>query len=120
MNEFKEPDFKNVKFDLKSFKDGNISWQTRFLLRFWPTRGLSRLAKELGLNSQLMEESQNLFSKVSRIDIIPDNSGERGFQIILDKLTALYFYQEGDHFIFDGSEAGEYENGDVTIFDRLR
>jgi hypothetical protein len=92
MDEFEKFDPRKIKFGLKSFKDGNIGWQTRFLLRFWPIKGLPRFARELGMNTELMEDAQKLFSKVSRIDIIPYESGERGFQIILDKSTALYFY----------------------------
>ena len=68
----------------------------------------------------MMEKANNLFSGVGRVDIFPSMSAQRGFQIILNKSTALYFHQDGDHFVFDGSETGEYDGGDVTIFDKLK
>ena len=40
--------------------------------------------------------------------------------IVIDRSTALYFYQDSDHFKYDGFEIGEYEKGDVTIFDNFR
>ena len=104
----------------EEFKENNVSWFTRALLRIWPAKGLSRLAKEFGMDPKLMEKAGNLFSEIKRVDIVPSLSGQRGFQIILNKSTALYFYQDGDHFVFDGAETGEYESGDVTVFDRLR
>lgn len=61
-----------------------------------------------------------MFATAKRVDIFPLTSGERGFVLMLNKNTALYFYQDGDHFIYDGFEVGEYDGGDVTIFDHLR
>jgi hypothetical protein len=106
-----------IMFDMKNFKRSGVSWFTRLLLRFWPRKGVVRLAREFGLNSGLMEEAESLFSRVKRVDLVPSRSGERGFQIILNRSTALYFYQDGDHFVYDGSEAGEYAGGDVTVLD---
>lgn len=120
MEDLDDFDLENIKFDSKNLKESGLSWPTRLLLRFWPAKGVARLAKEFGLNSEIMEKANDLFFDVERIDIIPSKSGRRGFQIILNKSTALYFYQDGDHFIYDGSEAGEYEGGNVTIFDYLR
>ena len=39
--------------------------------------------------------------------------------LVIDQKDALYFYQDGDHFSYDGCEIGEYEKGEVTIFDNL-
>ncbi|MEK7212756.1 MAG: hypothetical protein AAB686_03700 [Patescibacteria group bacterium] len=120
MENFDDLGGKGTKFDFKNFKDSGVSLITRLLLRFWPSRGVGRLAREFGLSDKLMEKANGLFLNVQRIDIVPSKSGERGFQIILDKSTALYFYQDGDHFIYDGCEVGKYERGEVTIFDRLK
>ncbi len=120
MDNFDDVDAEKIKSNFKSLKEGGASWFTRVLLRLWPVKGVRRLTREFGLDPELMERANDLFSKAKRIDIIPSVSGQRGFQIILDKSTALYFYQDGDHFVFDGSETGEYEGGDVTIFDNLK
>ena len=107
-----------IKFDFKNLnKKGGVSWWTRFFLRIWPLKGIKLLTRELGLDSRHMEKANDLFLDVEQVDIIPLKFGERGFQIILDKSTALYFYQNGNHFVYDGSEVGEYDKGDVTIFD---
>lgn len=118
-DDFDDFDFKKIKFDFKNFKEGGISWWTRILLRFFPIIGIKRFAKELGMDFKLAEKANDLFSNVERVDVIPSSSGRRGFQIILNKSTALYFYQDGDHFTFDGYESGDYDGGNVTIFDDL-
>ncbi|MEX0877792.1 MAG: hypothetical protein WDZ40_02955 [Candidatus Spechtbacterales bacterium] len=120
MDNFEDFDLKNVKFDFKNFKEGGVSWSTRFLLTFWPKKGIIKLTRELGLNPDQMNKAESLFRNTKRIDIIPSQTVQRGFQIILDSSTALYFYQDGDRFIYDGAEVGEYEKGDVTIFDHIR
>ena len=79
-----------------------------------------RLAKKIGIANPLFGEAHNLFSKVKRIDLVPLKFGYRGFMIVLDKKTALYFHQDHDHFVYDRFEMGKYEKGDVTIFDDLR
>lgn len=56
-------------------------------------------------------------AKSKRVDLFPLSGSGRGFMIVFDQKEALYFYQDGDHFIYDGCETGEYEKGDVTIFD---
>ena len=110
-------DIQDVEFNFKNLRKDGVSWFTRFLLRFWPMWGLARLARELGFNSKHMEKANDLFFDVKKVDIVPFEPGQRGFKIILDRKTALYFYQDGDHFKYDGSEVGEYEKGDVTVFD---
>jgi len=96
-----------------------IDWLTRMILRFWPSLAMARLAKKMGIANPLFSEAHNLFSKVRRIDLLPLKSGYRGFMIVLDKKTALYFHQDYDHFIYDGFEMGKYRKGDVTIFDNI-
>ncbi|MDP2812130.1 MAG: hypothetical protein Q8O32_00360 [bacterium] len=97
-----------------------ISRFTKLLLKFWPNVVLKKMARKMGIKNPLFENAHQLFSKVGRIDFFPLSSSSRGFMIILDKKTALYFYQDGDHFIYDGYEIGEYDKGNVTIFDSLK
>ena len=97
-----------------------INWFTKLLLKLWPGLAMMRLAKKMGIANPIFDKAHDVFSQVKRIDILPSVSGYRGFQLILDKKTALYFYQDGDHFVYDGFEMGKYEKGDVTIFDDLR
>lgn len=95
-----------------------ISWFTKIVLKFWPELAIMKMAKKMGIANPLFDKAHKIFSQVERIDILPAVSGYRGFQLIIDGKTALYFYQDGDHFIYDGFEMGEYEKGDVTIFDK--
>ncbi len=111
-------DIDDIEFNFKKLKESGASWFTCLLLRVRPMWGMARLARELGFESKHMEKANDLFFGVEKIDIVPlRGSGQRGFQIILDRDTALYFYQDGDHFVYDGSEVGKYDKGDVTIFD---
>ena len=97
-----------------------ISWFTKMLLKFWPSLAMKRFAKRARIDSSLFDHAHNLFSNVDRVDLFPSKSGCRGFIIVLDRKTAIYFYQDGDHFVYDGYEMGKYGKGDVTIFDNLK
>jgi hypothetical protein len=108
---------KKIGFDLKNLREGGVSFWTRLLLRIAPLAGIKRLSRELGVDPDAAEKAHRAFQDTERIDIVPAKSGGRGFQIILDGSTALYFYQDGDHFVYDGFENGTYEKGDVTVFD---
>ena len=44
----------------------------------------------------------------------------RGFILVMDRKTALFFYQQGDHFSYDGFEMGQYNKGEVTVVDTLK
>lgn len=117
MEDFEDLDLEKIKFDHKNLKEGGVSLRTRILLRLWPIKGMEFLAKELGMDSEIMEKADRLFYGADRVDIVPSTSGARGFQIVLDQRTALYFVQDGDRFVYDGCEEGEYEKGTVTVFD---
>lgn len=108
---------KRVKWDFRNLRESGISFWTRVLLRISPLAGIKRLSREFGLDPDIAEKAHKAFQDTKRIDIIPSTSGERGFQIIIDGSTALYFCQNGDHFVYDGFENGEYEKGEVTVFD---
>ena len=96
-----------------------ISWFVRLLFKFWPKMGLKYFAAKMGIDDSMARGAHNFFTRVERVDIFPSSSGYRGFILILNQRTSLYFYQDGDHFIYDGYEMGDYRKGDVTIFDRI-
>jgi len=96
-----------------------VNWLTKMLLKFWPKLAMKQMAKKMKIENPLFDKFHEAFSKTKRIDIFPSGSGGRGFMIVIDRKTALYFYQDGDHFVYDGFEMGEYEKGDVTIFDGI-
>jgi len=97
-----------------------INWFTKLLMRFAPKIFLHHAAKEQGIEPRKIDYAMKLFGESSRIDIHPlPSHGGRGFIIVLDNKLSLHFYQDGDHFYYDGCEMGEYEKGDVTVFDDL-
>jgi hypothetical protein len=100
-------------------KELKIDWLAKLLFNVWPKMGVKYLAFKMGIDDSDARNSHDLFSKVKRIDIFPAKSGLRGFIIILDNKTGLYFFQDGDHFKYDGYELGSYKKGDVTLFDRV-
>lgn len=99
-------------------KQVKINWLIKGLLKFWPSLAMRFFARKSGVNWTLVNDLHTKFGRVERVDIIPTASG-RGFILILDKKLSLHFYQDHDHFAYDGFEMGEYEGGDVTIFDSL-
>lgn len=105
-----------IEYDPKAFKAGLL---TRLLLKFRPIAGIKRFNKQSGVENDIFEKAHEIFSKVGRIEIFPLSGNHRGFILVLDQKTALFFYQDGDHFKYDGFEMGEYAKGDVTIFDQL-
>jgi hypothetical protein len=119
-NDLKE--FNGIEeIDRAFLERAKVSWLTKILLGISLSWGMARLAREL--NSPCIETSKKahaLFQGIGRIDFVPSRSTMRGFQIILDGLLSLYFSQEGDHFVYDGFEMGPYDEGDVTVLDKLR
>jgi hypothetical protein len=101
------------------FKEVKVGLFTRLLLCFWPRYGIRRLTKACGfLTPDTCWKLHDILASVGRVDIVPSKSGFRGFSIVFDNLFALYFNQDGDHFAYDGYEFGDYDNGDVTVFDK--
>lgn len=98
-----------------------INRLTRLLMRFAPGVFMRCAAREQGVNPWSIDYAAKLFGKCERIDLhpLPSHSG-RGFIIVLDNKLSLHFYQDGDSFYYDGCEIGEYEKGNVTIFDGLQ
>jgi len=112
--EFKES---GIEYDPKVFKPDLL---IRLMLRLNPIIGFKMLNKKLGIKNNTFNKAHEVFSGIERVDIFPAADGSRGFILVLNKKTALYFYQDGDHFVYDGFEIGEYDGGDVTIFDGLK
>ncbi len=125
-------------FDLEDLRMARPGFITRMLLWLVPRWGVARLAREMGYPSDEVirasatgrisvsevasasdgvEQVHQLFKQAQRVDVLPSIGGGRGFQIVLDGTLSLYFFQDGDHFVYDGFELGEYERGDVTLFD---
>ena len=64
----------------------------------------------------MIKKMHQLFASAERVDVLP-TEGIRGFRLVLNNRFAIYFFQDGDNFAYDGFEVGEYETGEVTIFD---
>ena len=100
-----------------------VNWFTTLSFKLWPQLTMKYMGRRMGIQDPVFDRLHQVFERVGRIDIFPfspKQSGQRGCMIVLDRKTALYFYQDGDHFIYDGFEMGEYEKGKVTVFDNLR
>ena len=97
-----------------------INWFTKFLMKYFPNLFMRKMAREMNIDYQKIDLAMNLFSDAKRIDIKILNEGGRGFIIIIDQKLSLHFYQNGDTFYYDGHEIGEYERGDVTVFDKIK
>lgn len=98
-----------------------LPWHQRLLMRFFPKLFLKMHMAKQDIDTDKLDLAYKLFGDARRIDIQPlSGTGGRGFIICLDSKFTLWFYQDGDHFTFDGIEMGEYDNGDVTVFDGLR
>ena len=103
--------------DEKEF-DTKISWLDKGLMMLFPHAAIRRIGKKMGIENSPFEAAHLLFDGVARVDVLPLAGDRRGFMLVLDRNTALYFYQEGDGFAYDGFELGEYRVGDVFIFER--
>lgn len=102
-------------------KELKMIWFDKILITFLPQMFFHRSARYMGIRNRSFSDAHELFDTVERIDLFPLNSSNsRGFMIVLNGNTSLWFYQNGDHFKYDGFEMGEYEKGDVTIFDCLK
>ena len=99
-------------------KMDSVGFLNRFLLRHWPRLAMRLFANEIGIENVTFDKAHELFSGVGRIDLFPTH-GTRGFILVMDRKTALFFYQEGDHFSYDGFEMGRYNKGEVTVVDGL-
>ena len=93
-------------------------WWKRMLFRLWPQAIFKIATNKVDINIDFYK-LHKIFSKSEKIDIFPTNINERGFILVLNQQVSLFFFQDGDNFKYDGFEVGEYEKGDITIFDSL-
>lgn len=96
-----------------------ISRLDKLLIKIWPRLEMRRMAKKLEIKNVIFDKLHEIFSQAESIDIFPYTGNQRGFILVLNRQTALFFDQDGDHFQYDGFEMGEYNKGEVTIFDCL-
>ena len=97
-----------------------INRLTKLFIKFSPKGFLKYTARSQAINPSRLDYAEKLFRDCRRIDIQPLSGSHRGFIIFLDNKFSLWFYQDGDHFVFDGYEMGEYDDGEVTVFDGLK
>lgn len=95
-----------------------LSFIHKFLLKYWPTLAMRLFANDIGIKNIIFDKAHEALFNTERIDFFP-NIGGRGLTIVIDSKTALFFYQEDNHFVYDGYEIGTYNKEDVTIFDNL-
>lgn len=95
------------------------AWYQKMLFRLFPVTSLKFVAWKMGCSFSFILHGDLFFHEAS-VDIVPTKTGGRGFRIILNNNLSLYFYQDGKHFKYDGWEVGEYEDGDITVFDYQR
>ena len=90
-------------------------------MRLFPKMWSKYHASKMGIDTNLISLADKLLGrhKSKRIDFFTFKSG-RGFRIVIDNKFCLWFFQDGDHFYYDGWEAGKYNNGDIAILDKLK
>ena len=96
-----------------------LAWYERWLLRIAPRLMIGHMLRKSGVDAVDLVATYKFFGN-KRIDLIPlDSRKGRGFLLVLDQKVSLWFFQDGDHFVYDGFEVGRYRQGEVTIFDNL-
>ena len=98
-------------------KSVKISPLMRLFLWLAPDYALKLLARRSGDGEIIFDKLHEALVSTKRVDLFKTGSNSRGFILVLDQRTALFFYQDGDHFIYDGWETGEYGKGEITILD---
>ena len=96
-----------------------INRLTKLFIKLFPRTFLKQAARQQNINPQKLNYAEKLFRDCRRIDIEPLGDSSRGFILFLDNKLSLWFYQDGEHFIFNGYEIGEYDDCEVTVFDNL-
>ena len=98
-----------------------VPWHTKLLLKLRPKLYMRLAARRMGIKNPVFDQAHDLFSKSERIDLFPRGGSDgRSITMVIDRKTALFFYQDGDHFKYDGFEMGEYGKGEVTVFDQIK
>jgi hypothetical protein len=100
-----------------------LPWYQRFIFRFFPQMVMHTFAKKMGADYSMLEVLDKAFHRTQHVDIFPfspKDGGQRGFMLVLGNKLAFYFYQDGESFRYDGYEMGEYEKGNVAVFDETK
>lgn len=98
----------------------NIPWHQKLLMKISPRLFIKMSANDLGLDYKKVDLAFKLF-KDSKIHIQPlSGVAGRGFIVFIDNKLSLWFNQDGDCFKYDGFEMGEYDDGEVTVFDGIK
>lgn len=111
--------------EIEGLKSGDTSrlsipWYEKLLMKFSPGWFMKMQANKLGLDYKKVDLAFKLF-KDSKIHIQPlSGVSGRGFIVFIDNKLSLWFNQDGDCFKYDGFEMGEYDDGEVTVFDVIR
>ncbi len=89
--------------------------------KLFPEVWINGHVKKMKIDTSFIKLADKLLGRHrnKRIDFFPANHG-RGFRIVIDNKICLWFFQDGDHFYYDGWEVGKYKNGEVTILDELK
>lgn len=111
--------------DLNDLQPGDLSrlkipWHKKLLLKFFPRLFLKMSAREMDIDYSIVVKAGEIFGDGKKIHIQPLSGQNRGFIIFVDNKISYWFFQEGDHFEYDGFEMGEYDDGDVQVFDGLK
>ncbi len=96
-----------------------IPFWLNVLFIFWPRMAIRYIAWQTNFPIRTVEKLHEAFGRSGRIDIFPLLE-RRGFMLVIENKLSLWFYQDGDGFKYDGFELGEYEKGDISVFDRWR
>lgn len=94
------------------------TWYYNLLKSVAPKLYIRLFAKSMGAVGTSHESLDKILRQFARADIFPLKAA-RGFMIVLDQKLSLHFYQDGDHFVYDGFEMGTYRAGSVTVLDAL-
>lgn len=92
----------------------NMNWIDSILQHLLPGLWIKRVCRKMGISKSPLELHQAL-SEFEHVYVIPSKSGIRGFRLVLDDEIALYFFQNDDHFEYDGWEVGKYNKGKSTL-----
>ncbi len=111
--------------EIDGLKSGDISrlempWHQKLLMKISPGWFMNMRAKKLGLDYKKVDLAFKLF-RDAKIHIQPlSGVNGRGFIMFIDNKLSLWFNQDGDCFKYDGFEMGEYDGGEVTVFDGIQ
>jgi len=94
-----------------------MPWYLKLVLKFCPSLFFKHYAAEQNVKYKDLERANDLFLD-KKVHFQSLSGKGRGFIIQLNNSLTLWFYQDGNHFVYDGFEMGQYDDGDVTCLDR--